>query len=76
MLLKRDKPIQEEDNHQSLRERHFNAVVDKASDRWPQGGTVDDKWEKLQSAMIDASEEFLGVTKNRQRLVYSQSFAD
>ena len=54
------------DSQQSLRESYIDCVVGRARTGWPEDGTVEDKWQKIRSALITTSDELLGLASSRQ----------
>ena len=42
-----------------IRERYLTSVVDKAGDKWPESGSVEDKWLALRSALLESADETL-----------------
>lgn len=54
------------DGEKPLREDYLDSVVDNARSGWPEDGTAEEKWEKIQSAILETSDELLGVIKNKQ----------
>ena len=54
------------DSQQSLRESYIDCVVGRTRTGWPEDGTVEDKWQKICSALITTSDELLGLANSRQ----------
>ena len=55
------------DSQKPLREDYLDSVVDNARTGWPEDGTAEEKWKKIRSAILETSEELLGVVqKNKQ----------
>jgi len=49
-----------------IKEKHLMSVMDKAGDRWPVDGLVEDKWQALCSTLVESADEVLGCCKGKQ----------
>ena len=48
----------EEVEEESVKDRCLTSLVDKAGDRWPEGGSVEDKWSALRSALVESADDY------------------
>ena len=50
----------------SQRLKYVEVVFERAREEWPDEGTVEEKWNTIQTALVEAAVETLGRTKRKQ----------
>ena len=64
--LARKERSADEQHELSRREEFQQQATEKAATNWPEDGTAEDKWQVLQSALLESAETVLGTETRHQ----------